>query len=257
MRLVEGAVGDGAALEFLAWLEHLDLPDPEAVLADPDSFVLPERSDRAFAVLTAVRRSRSPTAGKSAGIRRGAWSREPRRRSGRRDTRRANTRGHRPAGAEVPEALMELAPVLRAAGLLVRGGRWRVRFSRVDELPRTFGDGGRRGACGRRTRRRTWRARCLRSIRSWSTSDERDSPVDLRAFPTDRRLACVHRPACARARRGRGARLLATASSDSSAARARCALPGSACSRSSGYRSAGLANDRAAAMERRGRRGDQ
>ncbi len=52
--LVEGAVGDGAGLEFLVWLEHLDLPDPEAVLADPDSFVLPERSDRAFAVLTAV-----------------------------------------------------------------------------------------------------------------------------------------------------------------------------------------------------------
>jgi MoxR-like ATPase len=52
--LVEGAVGDGAALEFLAWLDNLDLPDPEEVLADPDSFVLPERSDRAFAVLTAV-----------------------------------------------------------------------------------------------------------------------------------------------------------------------------------------------------------
>src|SRR5205823_827587 len=36
--LVSGAVGEGAAIEFLSWLEHLDLPDPEAVLADPESF---------------------------------------------------------------------------------------------------------------------------------------------------------------------------------------------------------------------------
>src|SRR5262249_62048407 len=33
--LVAGAVGEGTALEFLSWLEHLDLPDPEAALADP------------------------------------------------------------------------------------------------------------------------------------------------------------------------------------------------------------------------------
>ncbi|GAB3872866.1 hypothetical protein GCM10029964_012030 [Kibdelosporangium lantanae] len=52
--LVTGAVGEGAGIEFLSWLAHADLPDPEAVLADPDSFVLPERSDRAFAALTAV-----------------------------------------------------------------------------------------------------------------------------------------------------------------------------------------------------------
>ena len=52
--LVTGSVGEGAGIEFLSWLANADLPDPEAVLADPDSFELPERSDRAFAVLTAV-----------------------------------------------------------------------------------------------------------------------------------------------------------------------------------------------------------
>ena len=52
--LVTGAVGDGAAVEFLSWLIEMDLPDPEAVLADPDAFVLPERGDRAYAVLTSV-----------------------------------------------------------------------------------------------------------------------------------------------------------------------------------------------------------
>lgn len=52
--LVRGAVGDAAGVEMLAWSEDLDLPDPEAVLADPDSFELPERGDRAYAALSAV-----------------------------------------------------------------------------------------------------------------------------------------------------------------------------------------------------------
>src|SRR5262249_57589504 len=41
--LVRGSVGEGAGVEFLAWLAEMDLPDPEAVLADPGSFVLPHR----------------------------------------------------------------------------------------------------------------------------------------------------------------------------------------------------------------------
>ena len=52
--LVAGCVGDGAGVEFLAWLAEMDLPDPEAVLADPASFVLPKRGDRAYAAVTAV-----------------------------------------------------------------------------------------------------------------------------------------------------------------------------------------------------------
>ncbi|HEX6518468.1 MAG TPA: MoxR family ATPase [Streptosporangiaceae bacterium] len=52
--LIMGAVGEGAGVEFLAWLIDMDLPDPEAVLADPSSFRLPERGDRAYAALAAV-----------------------------------------------------------------------------------------------------------------------------------------------------------------------------------------------------------
>jgi len=51
---VVGAVGDGAGLEFVTYLENLDLPDPERVLADPEAFALPERGDRQLAFLTAV-----------------------------------------------------------------------------------------------------------------------------------------------------------------------------------------------------------
>jgi hypothetical protein len=117
--LVEGAVGDGAALEFLVWLEHLDLPDPEAVLADPDTFVLPERSDRAFAVLTAVASVAVADGGQERWQQ--AWRVVARAAEGAPDVATLVARTlatHRPPGAEVPEALLELAPVLRAAGLL-------------------------------------------------------------------------------------------------------------------------------------------
>lgn len=49
-----GAVGDGTGIELLSYLEELDLPDPDRVLADPDAFALPERGDRQLAFLTAV-----------------------------------------------------------------------------------------------------------------------------------------------------------------------------------------------------------
>jgi hypothetical protein len=51
---VIGAIGDGAGIELLAYLEELDLPDPDRVLADPKAFALPERGDRQLAFLTAV-----------------------------------------------------------------------------------------------------------------------------------------------------------------------------------------------------------
>ncbi|MEV5754854.1 AAA family ATPase [Actinoallomurus sp. NPDC052308] len=51
---VVGAVGDGTGLELLSYLEELDLPDPNRVLADPNAFALPERGDRQLAFLTAV-----------------------------------------------------------------------------------------------------------------------------------------------------------------------------------------------------------
>src|SRR5208282_3419533 len=52
--LIRGAVGEGPGVEFLAWLVEMDLPDPEQVLADPASFRLPERGDRAYAALAAI-----------------------------------------------------------------------------------------------------------------------------------------------------------------------------------------------------------
>jgi hypothetical protein len=52
--LVRGSVGDGPGVEFLSWMTEMDLPDPEAVLANPDAFELPERGDRAYAALSAI-----------------------------------------------------------------------------------------------------------------------------------------------------------------------------------------------------------
>ncbi|WP_438948469.1 AAA family ATPase [Streptomyces atratus] len=49
-----GAVGDGAGIELLSYLENLDLPDPDRVLANPAAFALPERGDRQLAFLIAV-----------------------------------------------------------------------------------------------------------------------------------------------------------------------------------------------------------
>jgi hypothetical protein len=47
-------VWDLGARELLAWQREADLPDPEAVLADPSRFRLRERGDRQFAVLSAL-----------------------------------------------------------------------------------------------------------------------------------------------------------------------------------------------------------
>ncbi|GEB54485.1 AAA family ATPase [Streptomyces gardneri] len=52
--LVRGTVGDGPGLELLAALDRMDLPDPEALLADPDDADLPERGDLRQAALDGV-----------------------------------------------------------------------------------------------------------------------------------------------------------------------------------------------------------
>jgi hypothetical protein len=117
--LVIGAVGEGPGVEFLSWLENADLPDPEAVLADPGHFELPERSDRAFAILTAVAAvavSRGDIASWEA-----AWQVVATAAQAAPDVATLVARTlatHRPDGAELPAAVLELAPVLRAAGLL-------------------------------------------------------------------------------------------------------------------------------------------
>lgn len=52
--LAAGCIGEGTALEFLAWCRDLDLPDPEEVLANPSNLRLPDRGDQSFAILTAI-----------------------------------------------------------------------------------------------------------------------------------------------------------------------------------------------------------
>jgi MoxR-like ATPase len=117
--LVVGAVGEGAAVEFLSWRENLDLPDPEVVLADPDAFELPARSDRAFAALTAVAAVAIDADDPELWER--AWRVVARVADRAPDVATLVARtlaSRRPVGAELPEALLQLAPVLRAAGLM-------------------------------------------------------------------------------------------------------------------------------------------
>ena len=117
--LVIGAVGEGAGIEFLSWMANLDLPDPEEVLADPEGFALPERSDRAFAVLTAV--AAVAIAHGDTDSWNAAWKVVGRVAEDAPDVAALAARslaGARPQGAGVPAELLKLAPVLRAAGLM-------------------------------------------------------------------------------------------------------------------------------------------
>jgi hypothetical protein len=117
--LIRGAVGDGAGIEFLAWLVEMDLPDPEVVLADPTAFRLPERGDRAYAALAAIA---SAVAGQPTAER---WTAGWRVLGLAADTApdvaavaaRVLARC-RPEGATLPAEIKRFAPVLRDAGLL-------------------------------------------------------------------------------------------------------------------------------------------
>jgi hypothetical protein len=117
--LISGTVGEGAGIEFLSWQANADLPDPEAVLADPDSFELPERSDRAFAVLTAVASVAIAHGDKESWT--AAWRVLAKATSAAPDVATLvaqSLAAARPAGAALPAEVLQLTPVLRAAGLL-------------------------------------------------------------------------------------------------------------------------------------------
>jgi hypothetical protein len=121
--LVAGSVGEGAGIEFLSWLANADLPDPEAVLADPDSFELPERSDRAFAVLTAV--ASVAIAHGDAASWTAAWRVLAKATAPAPDVATLvaqSLAAARPTGAALPPEVLGLTPVLRAAGLLGDSG---------------------------------------------------------------------------------------------------------------------------------------
>lgn len=53
-QLLMGSVGPAATVELLTWIDAFDLPDPEAVLADPTRHPLPGRADQVHAVLSAI-----------------------------------------------------------------------------------------------------------------------------------------------------------------------------------------------------------
>jgi len=50
-KLVRGCVGDGPAMEFLAWVDKQRLPTPESILANPTSWQVPRRFDLARAMI--------------------------------------------------------------------------------------------------------------------------------------------------------------------------------------------------------------
>jgi hypothetical protein len=117
--LVAGSVGDGAAAEFLAWVTEMDLPDPEAVLADPASFTLPRRSDRAYAAVSAVAAvvAADPTPPRWAA----GWQVLGIAAQSAPDVAAVAARilaRCQPPGAPIPAEVRHFAPVLREAGLL-------------------------------------------------------------------------------------------------------------------------------------------
>jgi hypothetical protein len=117
--LVRGSVGDAAGVEFCAWAESMDIPDPEAVLADPDSFVLPDRGDRAYAALTAVASAvaANPTLERWAT----AWRVIGKVGQATPDVAAVAARTLarcRPPGAPVPVEVKVFLPILRDAGLM-------------------------------------------------------------------------------------------------------------------------------------------
>jgi MoxR-like ATPase len=117
--LVRGCVGAGPGVEFLTWLAEADLPDPEAVLADPDGFVLPDRGDRAYAALSSV------AAAVAADPTDGRWERGWRafgKAAGSAPdvaaAAAATLARCRPDGSRIPDEVKLFAPLLRDAGLM-------------------------------------------------------------------------------------------------------------------------------------------
>ncbi len=117
--LVRGSVGPGPGVELLTWLAEADLPDPEQVLADPDSFELPERGDRAYAALSSIAAAvaADPTPDR--------WARgwvvfgKAGERAADVAAAAARTLARcRPPGAPIPPEVVAFTPLLRDAGLL-------------------------------------------------------------------------------------------------------------------------------------------
>jgi hypothetical protein len=117
--LVCGAVGTGAGIELLNWLIEMDLGDPEAALADPDSFVLPERGDRAYAALSSVAAAVAARSTPERWV--AGWKVLGRAGAATPDVAAMAARilaRCRPDGTAPPDEVKLFAPLLREAGLL-------------------------------------------------------------------------------------------------------------------------------------------
>ncbi|MFG1616024.1 AAA family ATPase [Nonomuraea wenchangensis] len=116
--LVLGAVGEAAGFELLSWRRNLDLPDPQTLLNDLRA-PLPERLDRLHALLGAVVAYVRSDGTTDTWER--AWAVVARVARTAPDVAATAARSlarSRPEGATLPETMLELAPVLRSAGLL-------------------------------------------------------------------------------------------------------------------------------------------
>jgi hypothetical protein len=116
--LVVGAVGEAAGYELLSWIRDLDLPDPETLLTDPAA-PLPERVDRMHAVLGSVVAHVMADGGTESWQR--AWTLIGRVANRAPDVAASAARSLaacRPPGAVLPVAVLELAAILRMAGLM-------------------------------------------------------------------------------------------------------------------------------------------
>jgi len=107
-----------ARVEFLAWLVEMDLPIRSSA-ADPASFRLPERGDRAYAALAAI--ASAVAANPTPETLDAGWQVLGLAADAALDMAATAARvlaRCRPDGAALPEEVRVFAPVLRAAGLL-------------------------------------------------------------------------------------------------------------------------------------------
>jgi len=107
------------AARLWSWVSEMDLPDPEVVLADPASFVVPSRGDRAYAALSAVAAvvAANPTPERWLA----GWRVLARAGEGAPDVAAMAARilvRCRPEGTEPPPEVKLFVPLLKAAGLL-------------------------------------------------------------------------------------------------------------------------------------------
>jgi len=130
--LLAGLVGDGAAIEFARYERDLDLPDPEALLADPSSYTKPGRDDQVHAVIAAVTSAvhRDLTAER--------WTQamevfSAAAHSGTVDIAALGVRNlapRQPIGAVIPESLTVFGDILIAAGVLQESRPFKKRIPR-------------------------------------------------------------------------------------------------------------------------------